>query len=68
MAKLPVSDVVVLIPGITGSVLQKDGKDVWVFNARRSAWRGVVLSSASPSQSLELSGDDWEKGTTSTTE
>lgn len=29
MAKKAMRDVVVVLPGITGSVLQKDGKDVW---------------------------------------
>ena len=29
MAKKVMRDVVVVLPGITGSVLQKDGKDVW---------------------------------------
>jgi pimeloyl-ACP methyl ester carboxylesterase len=29
MAKRAMRDVVVVLPGITGSVLQKDGKDVW---------------------------------------
>src|SRR4051794_1259816 len=29
MARLPMSDVIVLIPGIMGSVLKRHGKDVW---------------------------------------
>ena len=29
MAKQPMGDVVVLLPGILGSVLARDGKDVW---------------------------------------
>lgn len=29
MARAPIGDVVVLLPGITGSVLQRDGRDVW---------------------------------------
>ena len=29
MAKQPLGDVVVLLPGILGSVLTRDGKDVW---------------------------------------
>jgi pimeloyl-ACP methyl ester carboxylesterase len=43
----PMKDVVVLLPGITGSVLQKDGRDVWAFsgsaaiNALRSLGRSV---------------------------
>ena len=28
-ARQPLGDVVVLLPGILGSVLQRDGKDVW---------------------------------------
>lgn len=32
MPSRPVTDVVVLLPGITGSVLQKDGKDVWAVS------------------------------------
>lgn len=34
----PLRDVVVLLPGITGSVLQRDGKDVWAFS------QGAVVS------------------------
>lgn len=33
MARKPMPDVVVLLPGITGSVLRKDGRDVWAFSA-----------------------------------
>jgi pimeloyl-ACP methyl ester carboxylesterase len=29
----PMGDVIVLLPGITGSVLQKDGRDVWAISA-----------------------------------
>ena len=35
MAKQPMGDVVVLLPGILGSVLQRDGKDVWAPIAGR---------------------------------
>lgn len=28
-SKLPMGDVVVLLPGILGSVLERDGRDVW---------------------------------------
>lgn len=34
MAKKPLRDLAVLLPGITGSVLQKDGSDVWAISAR----------------------------------
>ena len=32
MSRTPVGDVIVLLPGIMGSVLQKDGKDVWALS------------------------------------
>jgi pimeloyl-ACP methyl ester carboxylesterase len=52
----PMSDVVVLIPGITGSVLQRDGKDVWALSAG-AALRGA-LSLGKSIKHLELHGDD----------
>ncbi len=33
MARKPMSDVVVLLPGILGSVLSKGGKDLWGLSA-----------------------------------
>src|SRR5215213_8306491 len=30
--RTPMSDVIVLLPGITGNVLQKDGHDVWALS------------------------------------
>ncbi|MBG0565471.1 lipase/acyltransferase domain-containing protein [Actinoplanes aureus] len=47
MARQRFGDVIVLLPGITGSVLQRDGKDVWapsggaVLNGVRSLGRSV---------------------------
>ena len=38
MGGKPLNDMVVLLPGITGSVLQKDGKDVWAISGQ-AAWR-----------------------------
>jgi pimeloyl-ACP methyl ester carboxylesterase len=49
-------DVVVLLPGITGSVLQKDGKDVWAFT-KGAAFRALVSLGESV-QDLALDGDD----------
>ena len=49
-------DVVVLIPGILGSVLQRDGKDVWALSAG-SLFRGL-LSLGKSVRSLALDGDD----------
>src|SRR6266545_5198338 len=43
MAKSPMRDVVVILPGITGSVLQKDGKDVWAFSAGAAVRAALTL-------------------------
>lgn len=55
MAKYPMKDIVVLLPGITGSVLQKDGKDVWALNG--GAALQAILSLGHSITDLEL-GDD----------
>ena len=52
----PMKDVVVLLPGITGSVLQKDGKDVWAIS-KGAAFR-AILSLGGSIRDLELHGDD----------
>ena len=57
--KMPVNDVVVLLPGILGSVLQRDGKDVWAMSAG-AAWRGLVTLGRSV-KDLQLEHDDPEK-------
>jgi pimeloyl-ACP methyl ester carboxylesterase len=51
-------DIIVLIPGIGGSVLQRDGRDVWAFGVG-AALRGV-LSLGRSIKRLELDGDDPE--------
>jgi pimeloyl-ACP methyl ester carboxylesterase len=56
LARTPVSDVVVLLPGITGSVLQKDGRDVWAVTG--SAAVEALKSVGRDITSLELHGDD----------
>jgi pimeloyl-ACP methyl ester carboxylesterase len=50
------SDVVVLLPGITGSVLQKNGRMVWGWSGR-SALRGLLDGGRSMTRSLLLPGD-----------
>jgi pimeloyl-ACP methyl ester carboxylesterase len=57
--KLPVKDVVVLLPGILGSVLQRDGKDVWAMNAGAIA-RGLFSRGRSV-KSLAITDDDPDK-------
>ncbi len=56
MAKLRMRDLVILLPGITGSVLQKDGKDLWAISGQ-AAWSALVTL-GSALQRLKLSGDD----------
>jgi pimeloyl-ACP methyl ester carboxylesterase len=51
----PMNDVVVLLPGITGSVLQKDGKDVWAVSPG-AALRALVSFGHSITD-LELQDD-----------
>src|SRR5258708_3145725 len=52
----PIPDVIVLIPGILGSVLQRDGKDIWAISgggigrALASGWDSI--------QSLALKSND----------
>jgi pimeloyl-ACP methyl ester carboxylesterase len=58
VAKLPLGDVVVLLPGILGSVLQRDGKDVWAPTPGAVA-RGLWSLGRSV-RSLELTSDPWE--------
>jgi len=50
------SDIIVLIPGITGSVLQRDGKDVWAITTG-AAFR-AALSLGKSIKRLQLAGDD----------
>lgn len=55
MAKKALRDVVVVLPGITGSVLQKDGKDVW--NVSGGAVLGALLSLGGNVKALALEDD-----------
>jgi pimeloyl-ACP methyl ester carboxylesterase len=52
----PVKDVVILLPGILGSVLERDGKEVWALTPG-ALFRGLLTLGRSVT-SLELSGDD----------
>ena len=56
--KIPMRDMVVILPGITGSVLQKDGKDLWAVSGQ-AIWQ--ILRNADLSiQDLKLVQDDPE--------
>jgi len=56
MAKTPLRDLVILLPGITGSVLQKDGRDIWAISGQ-AAWR-ALRSLGGTLKELRLVGDD----------
>src|SRR5512135_1216341 len=55
-SKAEMTDLVVMLPGITGSVLQRGGKDVWNLSAR-AGW-SVAASLGGSIRSLRLEGDD----------
>jgi pimeloyl-ACP methyl ester carboxylesterase len=51
-------DMVILLPGITGSVLQKDGKELWAISGQ-AAWKALT-SLGSSLQQLTLGEDNPE--------
>ena len=57
-------DLVILLPGITGSVLARQGKEVWAPTVS-AAWRALVSLGGSI-QGLELADDDADDGVTAT--
>lgn len=59
MAKIPVPDVVVLLPGITGSVLEKDGKEIWAPSG--AALLHHLASFGRALRDLEVEDDDWHR-------
>ncbi len=56
MAKTKMRDIVVILPGITGSVLQKDGKDIWAISGQ-AAWAFLKTRGGS-SQQLKINHHD----------
>ncbi|MGK7898596.1 MAG: lecithin--cholesterol acyltransferase, partial [Xenococcus sp. (in: cyanobacteria)] len=56
MAKTKMRDIVVILPGITGSVLQKDGKDIWAISGQ-VAWE-FLKSRGGSTQQLKLNHHD----------
>ncbi|HEX6922167.1 MAG TPA: hypothetical protein VF314_18255, partial [Actinomycetes bacterium] len=62
MTRRTCGDVVVLLPGITGSVLRRDGRDVWAVSP--GAALQAVLSLGRSIQDLELASDDADDGVT----
>jgi hypothetical protein len=56
--KIPMRDMVIILPGITGSVLQKDGKDLWAVSGQ-AIWQ-ILKNSDKSIQYLKLVQDDPE--------
>ncbi len=56
--KAPMKDMVVILPGILGSVLQKDGKDLWAVS-RQATWQ-ILTQSGKAIRNLKLAQDDSE--------
>ncbi len=56
MSKIPTGDMVVILPGIMGSVLQKDGKDLWAISGT-AMWDGL-LDREGFAKRLQLQQDD----------
>jgi pimeloyl-ACP methyl ester carboxylesterase len=56
MSRTPVSDVIVLLPGITGSVLQKDGRDIWALSGGAAV--RALTSLGSSIKGLKLDDDN----------
>lgn len=56
MAKVRMRDLIVLLPGITGSLLQKDGQDLWAISS--SAVLSALRNWGNNLYDLKMIGDD----------
>jgi pimeloyl-ACP methyl ester carboxylesterase len=56
--KAPMKDMVVILPGILGSVLQKDDKDLWAVSGQ-AIWQ-ILTKSGEAIRNLKLAQDDPE--------
>jgi pimeloyl-ACP methyl ester carboxylesterase len=56
MAKTKLRDLIVVLPGITGSVLQKDGRDLWAISGE--ALYTALTNLGKSVELLKLPGDD----------
>ena len=59
MAKEPMGDVVVLLPGILGSALARDGKEIWAPSP--GAIGRALWTLGGSVRSLALEDDPWEQ-------
>lgn len=64
MAKPKIRDLVIVLPGIIGSVLEKDGKDLWALSG--SALWNTIISMGRWLQNLELDDPEADDGVTAT--
>src|SRR5512139_2929555 len=55
---LTMRHMIILLPGIMGSALQKDGKDLWALSGQ-ALWRYLLQLSDTVDQ-LRLKDDDWK--------
>jgi len=56
--KAPMKDMIIILPGILGSLLQKDGKDLWAVSGQ-AAWQ-VLTNSGEAIRNLKLVQDNPE--------
>ncbi|MBW4527746.1 MAG: lecithin--cholesterol acyltransferase [Phormidium tanganyikae FI6-MK23] len=56
--KAPMKDIVIILPGILGSVLQKDGKDLWAVSGQ-AVWK-LLSKTEETIRNLKLAQDDSE--------
>lgn len=64
MARPKIRDLVVVLPGITGSILQRDGKDLWALSGP-ALWR-TLTTRGGWLETLKLDAPDADDGVTAT--
>jgi hypothetical protein len=60
MGKAVMNDLLVLLPGITGSVLRRDGRDVWNVSGRALRSAALTLGDSIRSLTFAAAADDPE--------
>lgn len=55
--KTPMKDMIIILPGITGSILQKDGKDIWAVSGQ-AIWQLLTRASKTIDSLTLEQGDD----------
>jgi pimeloyl-ACP methyl ester carboxylesterase len=56
---IPMRHLVILLPGTMGSVLQKDGRDVWALSGQ--ALGSFLFTLGNGLKVLKMDGDDWQR-------